>query len=242
MPGECVGNQQVAAKAGDTTIACDADRALVQRCLAQNEQAWQALYLQCLPWCRAIVAQHDLTPQFEDFYAEFMLKLMGASCARGVLRQYSGRVPLKAFLVVVFLHLITDARRKLMRTATYLGKSMPEDLCQPEQPGQALLAEYGETLELALQQLSSGDRLVVELRYYHGHSMTAMAQMLGISISTISRRLEHCLQRLREAFARDAVTQEVPGMHEESVDDALRPMQKKATMSVVVDEQQVEFN
>jgi len=181
-------------------VAAFEDLALVQRCLAGDDHAWRKVFHDMKPICRCIVAKYGVVMDFDELYAEFMLKLVGSSSHRSVLCQYKGRASLKTYLAVVFARVALGYMRAQRRAVPCVSlDNLPrsvEPCCTPYDNTEELLHL---SIKDALRQLSASDRLIVEAYFFHGESQSAIAAILGVDASTISRRLKAALVKLKPA-------------------------------------------
>ena len=73
-------------------------------------------------------------------------------------------------------------------------------------PDELDAAETGEWVALAMQQLSTDQRLTLELAYGQGHSCEEIAQIMGCPVNTVKARMYHARGKLRTLLPRLAGT------------------------------------
>ncbi|MEZ6128614.1 MAG: sigma-70 family RNA polymerase sigma factor [Planctomycetaceae bacterium] len=90
--------------------------------------------------------------------------------------------------------LTDEIRRRRRRHCGQLAKDqpLPEETCTTfDQP---------ERVAVALQQLKPEDSRLIHLLYFDGYSQREVAERLGRSPGTISRRVKHVLRSLRHSY------------------------------------------
>ena len=72
------------------------------------------------------------------------------------------------------------------------------------------LAGDQQELLTAVTRLPEHERVVVDLHYFHEHSVNAIAQMTGRPLGTVTKQLSRALRRLRDSMP-STTNQEEPG-------------------------------
>jgi RNA polymerase sigma-70 factor (ECF subfamily) len=92
------------------------------------------------------------------------------------------------------------ALKTLRSRANQVHDTVPienEPLVAPDELGEA---ELGEWILLAMQQLPTDQRLVIEFAYGYGHSCEEIALIMDCPINTVKTRLFHAREKLRVAL------------------------------------------
>lgn len=92
------------------------------------------------------------------------------------------------------------ALKTLRSRANQVHDTVPienEPLVAPDELGEA---ELGEWILLAMQQLPTDQRLVIEFAYGYGHSCEEIALIMDCPINTVKTRLFHAREKLRTAL------------------------------------------
>lgn len=173
---------------------------LIQRCLANDEEAFADLYQRYKNLVYKTAFLMLSSPgEAEDVLQEVFLQ---------VHRSLSSYRPEKGAFTT-WLHRLTvnhclnrqRKRRFLLLPLEYLATwGRP-------QPGPAVESQWGEdeAVRQALQRLSDKLRAVVVLRYYWELSYAEMAQALDIPLGTVKSRLDLALKTLRKELEPAAV-------------------------------------
>lgn len=73
-----------------------------------------------------------------------------------------------------------------------------EDDTQPVPLDSVLIRERAEAVREVLADISPRKRRVMELAYFHGHTQTEIAALLGIPLGTVKSRMRHGLAALQQ--------------------------------------------
>lgn len=82
--------------------------------------------------------------------------------------------------------------------------NMPEEAPGPEE--RAYGGELGEVLEMEIQRLPPGQRVVFIMRHHQGLKLGEIAEALGLAEGTVKRQLHAAVHRLRQALSVANVT------------------------------------
>lgn len=179
------------------------DLALARACAAGREAAWNAFlirYRDSLARSALAIAREEGAARelADSLYAE----LYGLEVSEGrrvsKLAYYDGRGSLEGWLRSVLAHEFTDRHRRERRLvsldeqveagrdfrAAEAGSTVP--------PDPRLEAATGE----ALAAISAEERLLLASYYLDGQTLAAIAALLGVHESTVSRRLERAVRAL----------------------------------------------
>ncbi len=107
-------------------------------------------------------------------------------------QQFEGQARFKTWLFAIIKNTATDARRAHARQQMRLVAEVP-DLPAPnnqQAEGQALMLTL-------LQQLSPMQRQTLQLCFYHGHTLEACAEVMGISIGSVRTHYARGKERLK---------------------------------------------
>jgi RNA polymerase sigma-70 factor (ECF subfamily) len=102
------------------------------------------------------------------------------------------------------------ALKTLRSRANQVHDTVPienEPLVAPDELGEA---ELGEWILLAMEQLPTDQRLVIEFAYGYGHSCEEIALIMDCPINTVKTRLFHAREKLRVALPGLAGTEPTP--------------------------------
>jgi len=116
------------------------------------------------------------------------------------------RGAMKTWLVKIVMNQAMSARRRAVRSATYLRDSMHNYdavIAAAEADEANASTERLLDLRLAIRALPIEQRAVIVLHYYLDMSVIEIAAMLEISPNTIKKRLGAALRRLRESLGRE---------------------------------------
>jgi len=196
-----VGNTVPPAHTGAEAPLCAQDLALVARLCACDEAAWAEFLQRYRNGFRCVVAQLNCHTEFDDLLGSFLVKLLGGVARAGILRQYDGRARLSTFLSISFRHHVIDHQRAAPPCEPLVLD--PPD-CHAAGPVACVCAHEEEALlTRALVQLAVRERQLVDLHYYQGHNVRAIAVMFGCSKSKIARELAAIVTRLQRLTKAD---------------------------------------
>jgi RNA polymerase sigma factor (sigma-70 family) len=179
------------------------DMELVSRCLDHDDAAWEELYGSYSAMCRIIAHNYNCINDFDDLYADFLVKLLGSvDGTPGVLSQYHGEVALKTFLSTVFRHMVIDFLRKKKRDHFIVNSEKPIDAYQSPDCDRLDNAEVNRVLSDAIARLPEKYKTFIDLYYFHGFKLEKIAAMTGCNVSTVSRNLKKVHKALKSHLGR----------------------------------------
>lgn len=217
------GGRSSEAVASDTADFCRSlrlqDLALARACAAGSEAAWNAFlirYRDSLARSALAIAREESAARelADSLYAE----LYGLEAPGGKrvskLAYYDGRGSLEGWLRSVLAHAFTDRLRRERRLVS-LDEQVEagRDFRSPESESAVLPDPRLESAtDEALAAISAEERLLLASYYLDGHTLAAIAALLGVHESTVSRRLDRAVRSLtrgivkrlrRRGFSRD---------------------------------------
>lgn len=179
------------------------DLALARACAAGSEAAWDAFlirYRQSLARTALAIAREECAARelADSVYAE----LYGLEASGGQriskLAFYDGRGSLEGWLRSVLAHEFTDRHRRERRLVS-LDEQVEagRDFRAPEAESSVLPDSRVEAAtDEALAAISAEERFLLAIYYLDGRTLAAIAALLGVHESTVSRRLERTVRAL----------------------------------------------
>lgn len=171
-----------------------ADLELISRCLARENDAWDALVAKHLPFVQAESRRQLLRFQgrpaasdLEDACQEVFSLLMRDGAR--VLRQFRGESSLPTWLARV----VRSVCRGIADRAKERSLSSPEIVYPP--PSEDDLPPAG--LEAALRLLPPRDEKLLRLFFYEGKKYRQIAQELRVSVNSVGPLLSRAIQTVR---------------------------------------------
>jgi RNA polymerase sigma-70 factor (ECF subfamily) len=188
---------QSPSRARHDDVDLERDRALVERCQAGDERAFEDLYLRYRERLyRYCLRRTKSTAEAEDLVQETFARAWKA------LPRFDGERRFYPWLSVIANNLCTDLARRVGRCTPVDGSDL--DLMTPAQvPEQEQLVEAagdGQILAQALGRLSPRHREVLELREGRNWSYQQIATHSGVEVSTIETLLFRARRSLRREF------------------------------------------
>jgi len=181
------------------------DLELVQRALAGEKSAWDALFLEILePYINRLVAKSFL-PGHPDLFEEAVLESVYQIYAN--LSQYRGDAKVTTWCYYYVMNAISKSWRvkKQQRQSDELTEN-PHLEANPalhENPEQDLEKRLLlKKVEEALGDLSDIYRRAIEWHVFDGLTAPEIAEREGVSIHTVKSWLKRARKKLREHFAR----------------------------------------
>lgn len=134
--------------------------------------------------------------QAEDLAQEVFLAALGA------LPRYREEASVRTWLIGIARKQCLKSLRKHSRRE-HLEKEKRDEITENVHPGPPLLSEEtGEErahlVSIGLEQVDSSERALLVMRYNTGLPIAEVAHILGISVSTVRRRLALALRHLKE--------------------------------------------
>jgi RNA polymerase sigma-70 factor (ECF subfamily) len=173
------------------------DRALMARIAAGDERALEMLY-----------GRHHLRTY------RFVLRLLGNECtAEDVVSEvffhvwrhagaFEGRSEVSTWLLGIARFKALSTLR--VRSFEQLDEEAASQIVDDNDTAELALikSERSEMLQRCLAQLAPAQREVIDLVYYHGKSVTEVAEIVGISPNTVKTRMFYARKKLGEAIQR----------------------------------------
>lgn len=169
----------------------------LHRALSGDREALEALAAHCFPAVFGYLAR--LTGNREaamDLAQDAMVRVLeslGAYRPRGA--------GFMAWAFRIARNLYIDGLRRGGREAPFPEGGEEEARERDPTVTAALAVTDAEELRAALARLRSGDRELIELRYWHGFSHRETAEVLGVRPSVVKSRLNEALVRLRKLYS-----------------------------------------
>jgi RNA polymerase sigma-70 factor (ECF subfamily) len=187
---------------GTRAGAEDADRALLAAVAGGDRQALARLYDRYAPilmavGLRVLGVRGEAEDLVHDVFLEAWQRAAGYDPARGSVRTW---------LLVRLRSRALDRYRARSRSKLSPAAPPQDQEERPMRGEDPELAPDRAAVRRALQTLSSEQRVVLELGYFHGLSSSEIALHIGVPIGTVKSRAAHGLARLRAGL--------VPGVRE----------------------------
>lgn len=170
---------------------------------------WAAALAEHGRWLRTVIlARTGEAAAVEDVFQEVALAAIRQPVGRLAavsIRPWLYRLAVRQAL----LHRRKSGRQR--RLAQRWARRRYQEANGEADPGEWLLAvEQRESVQAALQCLTSKDREILLLKYTEGWSYQHLAEHLGISESALEARLHRSRHRLREELIRSATLEALP--------------------------------
>lgn len=205
----------VAVKHEDPGIA--ADLALVERMLADEDEAWTQFYARYDSLIRSVVSWRKWS--FNELVREDVAQTIRGDLVKAI-RGYRGTAPLDRYVKRIAFHRCVDEVRRQARRRQFVVQRRPVQTGRSPMPAEALSADFDPVAEVitaeranvvrqALRELQEMCRSTIACYYIEDMSYREMAKHLGVTISTAGSRLARCLEKLRRKIACDPLFREV---------------------------------
>jgi RNA polymerase sigma factor (sigma-70 family) len=190
-------------------IRCeDEDLLLVQECVAGSEKAWRQFYSRFIGLMRNVVRRQSglSASDVDDITQAAFLSLTTA------LQGYDQTHSLTSFVCLITERVLIDEYRKMKatkrdaQTEAINHHDSVEDGSRMIASAADLPDKQVETYELAsllrnaVEQLDTGCRELLKLRYFLDLSFAEIADRLGVAENTLNVRTRRCLAKLRTAY------------------------------------------
>jgi RNA polymerase sigma-70 factor (ECF subfamily) len=179
------------------------DHALIEAIARQDPNAMQTLFaryrVKVFRFVRRIV--HDEATA-EDLTADVFLNVWrSAGC-------FEGRSAVATWLLAIARFKALSVLRRRRESALDASAATLVPDCAPG-PETALADKHnGEILRACLSQLSSDQREVIDLVYYHEKSIHEVAQIVNIPTNTVKTRMFYARKRLARELAQAGLVRE----------------------------------
>jgi RNA polymerase sigma factor (sigma-70 family) len=149
------------------------------------------LHLACFTWslhcCRG-----DRSEAEEVLQTVYLKVLEGRA-------RYQGKSSLRTWVFSVIRATAREARRRLARGLRAVGRSalQPDESVEALAPAEVYAAEVKERVHRLLAGLSSRQREMVRLVFYHDLTVAEAAEVMGVSLGSASRHYERAKENLK---------------------------------------------
>ena len=198
---------------------------LARACAAGNDAAWQDFLLQfretLYSAARSIAGEESSSRELADsLYADLYGTVTREGTRLSKLDSYTGRGSLGGWLRTVLAQEHVNRYRKQRRQVSLEEKTdAGEQFAAPvEEESPAPDGRVVSAIDQALAGVEAEDRLILIHYYLEGRTLAEVGRMLGAHESTISRKTDKIVQRLRRAI-RDHLLHS--GMSRRQVEEAL---------------------
>ncbi|MGB8692274.1 MAG: sigma-70 family RNA polymerase sigma factor [Steroidobacteraceae bacterium] len=170
----------------------DGDRRLLARVAARDREAFRELYIiyhrRLARFLMRITRRYELAEEIINDTLMVVWRKAG---------EFRGDSRVSTWVMGIAYR---RALKTLRSRANQVHDTVPienEPLVAPDELGEA---ELGEWILLAMQQLPTDQRLVIEFAYGYGHSCEEIALIMDCPINTVKTRLFHAREKLRTAL------------------------------------------
>jgi RNA polymerase sigma-70 factor, ECF subfamily len=178
----------------------DAEAALVARVAAREQAAFAELYGLYRRRLARFLGRFLASSQTIDEIINDVMFVVWQDASRFELRS-----KVSTWIFGIAWHKALNALERQKREGAPLPP--PTEIARPDDGASAL--EVREWLGLALDRLSSDQRLVVELTFFAGYSYREIARIADCPVNTVKTRMFHARHRLRDILVSlDAVARE----------------------------------
>jgi RNA polymerase sigma-70 factor (ECF subfamily) len=185
--------------------AAPTDSALVSALRARRSDAADQLFERYGDYVeRLIVRVLGLDPEVPDLINEVFARAFER------VDQLQDATALKGWLGSIAIFTARTFLRDRRSRRRFLGFLAPEEL--PEVPVRPAPVECSQALArtyAALGTLAADERIAFALRFIDGMSLGEIAEVMGVSVGTVKRRLSHGQQRFLREAERDPLLQEL---------------------------------
>lgn len=180
------------------------DRALLQRCLSHETEAWNDFVDRFLGLIYHVISHTAhlrsmplRAEDHEDLAAEVLLQIVANDYA--VLRQFKGHSSLATYLAVIARRICVHEMARRAAAHEVQRRDNGTHVQDVEEPPKAQVGlENLEEVERLLGKLRSSERKVVRLYYLEGHTYEEIATALNIPVNTIGPILSRARKKLRK--------------------------------------------
>jgi RNA polymerase sigma-70 factor, ECF subfamily len=185
---------------------------LARACAAGNDAAWdlfltryrEVLYRAAYSIARQESAGRELA---DSLYADLYGITQPGAPRRSRLESYMGRGSLAGWLRAVLAQRFVDDVRRTRREISLdeeQGDLLPAaPAADVAEPGEKLLAQIDSAIAAILARLNTEDRFLLVSHYLDGRALWQIATLLAVHESTISRRLERLIQKVRKNLSNE---------------------------------------
>jgi len=205
------------------------DLVLARACAMGNEQAWEVFlteYRETLYSSAYAITGDNATGRelADSLYAELFGMTTRDGRRRSKLEYYTGRGSLAGWLRSVLARRYIDDYRRGRRLVS-LDQQVENGEAAvavaaptPTLPDEAHRIRLGVAVGSVLAEIESQDRFLLRTYYLDGRSLAEIAKLLGVHESTISRRVKHLGERLRQQLIKKL---QASGLSRRAAEEAL---------------------
>lgn len=103
------------------------------------------------------------------------------------------------------------ARREALRVSGRRDSAVPLDRLEPEAPiVDRKLSEVQQELIDLIGRLPEHEREVIALRYLDGHSVANVAELSGLAVGTVTKKISRAIRRLQDLQHNERMTEPAP--------------------------------
>ncbi len=180
------------------------DRKLLQRCLANDPEAWKEFidqhYGLFVHVIQHVAHSHSVRmgpEEIDDLCSEVFLQIVANNAA--VLQQFRGRSSLQTYLTVIVrrivVHEVNRRHRSESPNASQNGNHSVGSTGSNSAPGSRL--ENQEEVQRLLSELSPEEARIVQLHYLEGKTYQEISQTLGVPYNSLGPILTRARERMR---------------------------------------------
>ena len=123
----------------------------------------------------------------EEVYNDVMLSIWRKA------HSFRGDSEVSTWIFAIGYRIFSTHLSKETRQREIAKNQVFDDACE-----KAIVIE--DSLHVAITQLSESHRIVIELAYFHGYSMSEIAEIVGCPENTVKTRLYHARKNLRQSI------------------------------------------
>ena len=180
------------------------DRKLLQRCLANDPDAWKefidqhhGLFVHVIQHVAYSHSVRMSPEEIDDLCSEVFLQIVANDAA--VLQQFRGRSSLQTYLTVIVrrivVHEINRRHRPDSPAPSQNGNHSAGHASDSVAPGNRL--ENREEVQRLLAELSPEEARIVQLHYLEGKTYQEISQTLGVPFNSLGPILTRARERMR---------------------------------------------
>jgi RNA polymerase sigma-70 factor (ECF subfamily) len=213
------------------------DLALARACARGYEPAWEFFlnhYRQKLYDAAGAIAKEDSIGRelADSIYTDLFGTRQNEEGARiSKLASYTGRGSLEGWLRTVLAQEYVNRYRKQRRLVSFEERTESGSQFEAKDNVATVSPDVRveHAVDTALVELSAEERLILASYYLDGRTLAAIARMIGVHESTISRRLEKVTVSLRKRMVRELRRR---GMSAREIDEALQTDVRDLTVDI----------
>ena len=175
--------------------SCD-DAELIRRIAGKDRQAFEDLYREYYRRVfRFLLRMTGRAELSEELVSDVMFVVWQSAA------NFKGRSTVSTWILGIAYRKALKALRRMTRVAEVEWPSETDSLSSDTTESDLGRAELRDSIDVALRQVSSEHRMVVEMTYYFGYSYREIAEIAGCPVNTVKTRMFHARRRLRELLS-----------------------------------------